>query len=86
VNFGQAVAHEFARSEVLDGFKGAQDTPSAVKSRAVGTGWSLKRPNLEEGNQILQLLDVGLAAGGLGIGSTFGYMRSGVSARELFEI
>jgi len=86
INYGQAVAHEFARSEILDGFKEAQDTPSAVKSRAVGTGWSSKRPNLEEGNQILQLLDVGLTAGGLGIGSTLGYMRDGVSARELFEI
>jgi hypothetical protein len=86
VNYGQAVAHEFARSEVLDGFKGAQDTPSAVKTRAAGTGWSEKRPNLEEGNEILRLLDVGLIAGGLGIGSTLGYMRNGVSAREFFEI
>ena len=85
-NFGQAVAHEFARSEVLDGFKGAQDTPSAVRSRTVGTGWSSKRPNLEEGNKILQLLDQGLQAGGLGIGSTVGYMRAGVSAREFFEL
>lgn len=86
VNYGQAVAHEFARSEVLDGFKGAQDTPSAVKSRAAGTGWSSKHPNLEEGNRILQLLDEGLQAGGLGIGSTLGYMRNGVSAREFFEV
>lgn len=86
VNYGQAVAHEFARSEVLDGFTGAQDLPSASKTRAAGTGWSMKLPNLEEGNRILQLLDEGLQAGGLGIGSTLGYMRDGVSARELFEI
>ena len=85
-NYGQAVAHEFARSEVLDGFKGAQDVYSAIKSRAVGTGWSLKHPNLEEGNRILQLLDEGLQAGGLGIGSTLGYMRDGVSGREFFEL
>ena len=86
VNYGQAVAHEFARAEVLDGFKGAQDVPSAIKSRATGTGWSSKHPNLEEGNRILQLLDEGLQAGGLGIGSTLGYMRDGVSAREFFEL
>ena len=85
-NYGQAVAHEFARSEVLDGYKGAQDCPSAEKTRAAGTGWSSKLPNLEEGNRIFQLLDEGLQAGGLGIGSTVGYMRAGVSAREFFEL
>jgi N-acyl-D-glutamate deacylase len=84
-NYGAASAHELARSLVLDGFE-AHDTPEAVKSRAAGTGWSSKRPNLEEGNKILKILDEGLAAGGLGIGSTLGYMRAGVSAREVFEI
>jgi len=86
VNYGQTVAHEFARAEVLDGFKGAEDVPSALKSRGGGTGWSSKHPSLEEGNRILELLDEGLQAGGLGIGSTVGYMRAGVSAREFFEI
>jgi len=86
LNYGQAVGHEFARSQVLDGFMEAQDVPTAVRSRAAGSGWSSKQPSLEEGNQILQLLDQGLAAGGLGIGSTLGYMRDGVSAREFFEI
>ena len=33
VNYGQAVAHEFARAEVLDGFNGAQDVRTAVESR-----------------------------------------------------
>jgi hypothetical protein len=86
VNYGQAVAHELARSEVLDGFKGAKDVRCAVESRAAGNGWSSRRPTLEEGNKILQLLDEGLKAGGLGIGSTLGYMREGVSAREFFEV
>jgi N-acyl-D-glutamate deacylase len=86
LNYGQAAAHEFARSEVLDGFKGGQDTPSAVRSRAAGSGWSSKKPTLEEGNRILQLVDQGLAAGALGTGSTLGYMRDGVSAREFFEL
>ena len=86
VNYGQAVAHELARSEVLDGFKDGQDTRSAVESRAAGNGWCCRRPTLEEGNKILQLLDEGLVAGGLGIGSTLGYMRDGVSPREFFEL
>ena len=85
VNYGQAVAHEFARAEALDGFTGAQDVRSAVESRH-GKGWCCRRPTLEEGNKILQLLDEGLAAGGLGIGSTLGYMRDGVSPREFFEL
>ena len=86
VNYGQAVAHEFARSDVLDGFKGGRDVRSAAESRAAGDGWSSRRPTLEEGNNILQLLDEGLKEGALGIGSTLGYMRDGVSAREFFEV
>jgi N-acyl-D-glutamate deacylase len=86
VNYGQAVAHELARSTVLDGFEGAQDTRSVVEARNAGTGWCCRRPTLEEGNRILQVLDEGLQAGGLGIGSTVGYMRDGVSAREFFEL
>ena len=86
VNYGQAVAHELARSEALDGFKDGQDTRSAVESRAAGNGWCCRRPTLDEGNKILQLLDEGLVAGGLGIGSTLGYMRDGVSPREFFEL
>jgi hypothetical protein len=85
VNYGQAVGHEFARAAVLDGFQGARDVRTAVESRK-GDGWCCKRPDLEEGNSILELLDKGLQAGGLGIGSTLGYMRDGVSTREFFEV
>jgi len=87
LNFGAAVAHEFARSEILDGFKNWEYlyTPDAIRSR-VKQGWSKTRPNLEQGNQILSLIDEGLQLGGLGIGSTVGYMREGVSAREIFEL
>jgi hypothetical protein len=85
VNYGQAVGHEFARAAVLDGFTGAQDVRTAVESRK-GDGWCCRRPTLEEGNSILRLLDEGLQAGGLGVGSTLGYMRDGVSAREFFEV
>jgi len=85
VNFGAATSHELARSLVLDNFE-CIDTSMAQKSRAAGDGWSSKKPSLEEGNKILQVLDTGLAAGALGIGSTLGYMRNGVSAREFFEV
>ncbi len=87
LNFGASVAHEFARSEVLDGFKDWKYlyTPDALRSR-VKQGWSKTRPTLEQGNQILSLIDEGLQQGGLGIGSTVGYMREGVSAREIFEL
>jgi len=88
VNFGVAVAHEFARAEVLDGFKDWKYfySPDGVQSRLTKEGWSKTRPTLEQGNQILALIDEGLQQGGLGIGSTVGYMREGVSAREIFEL
>jgi cytosine/adenosine deaminase-related metal-dependent hydrolase len=88
VNYGLAVAHEFARAEVLDGFKDWKYlyTPDAGQTRATKDGWSMTRPTLEQGNQILALIDEGLQQGGLGIGSTVGYMRAGVSAREIFEL
>ncbi|MCW8801203.1 MAG: amidohydrolase family protein [Desulfobacter sp.] len=85
VNFGAASAHEFARSLVLDKFE-CIDTSVAQQSRAAGDGWSSKKPNLAEGNEILKVIDQGLAAGAVGVGSTLGYMRNGVSAREFFEI
>ena len=87
LNFGAAVAHEFARANVLDGFKDWKYiySPDALASR-VKQGWSVTRPTLEQGNQILAQMDEGLRQGGLGIGSTLGYMRAGVSSREVFEL
>lgn len=87
LNFGVSVGHEFARAAVLDGFKDWKYfyTPDALLSR-IKQGWSKTRPTLEQGNQILALIDEGLQQGGLGIGSTVGYMREGVSAREIFEL
>jgi hypothetical protein len=87
VNFGASVSHEFARAAVLDEFKDWKYlyTPDALSSR-VKQGWSKTRPTLEQGNQILALIDEGLQQGGLGVGSTVGYMREGVSAREIFEL
>jgi hypothetical protein len=87
LNFGASVSHEFARAEVLDGFTDWKYlyTPDGVQSR-VKQGWSKTRPNLEQGNQILAMVDEGLQQGGIGIGSCLGYMREGVSAREVFEM
>ena len=59
VNFGAASAHEFARSLVLDGYE-CIDTSDAPNSRKAGTGWSSKKPSLEEGNKILKIIDEGL--------------------------
>jgi cytosine/adenosine deaminase-related metal-dependent hydrolase len=87
LNYGVSVAHEFARAAVLDGFNDWKyiNTPDAIRSR-VKQGWSATRPTLEQGNQILAKMDDGLRQGGLGIGSTLGYMRAGVSSREIFEL
>nr|WP_321398595.1 amidohydrolase family protein [uncultured Desulfobacter sp.] len=87
INFGVSSSHEFARASVLDGFKDWKffNTPDALKSR-VKQGWSKTRPTLEQGNKILFEMDEGLRLGAIGIGSTLGYMREGVSAREVFEI
>lgn len=85
LNYACASAHEFARALVLDGIT-TTDTPEAMNHRGSGkTGWSNTRPGIDEGNEILRVLDAGLAAGAIGIGSTLGYMRDGVSAREAFE-
>jgi N-acyl-D-glutamate deacylase len=86
VNYGCAVAHEFARALVLDGIT-TVDTPQAMNHRGSDkTGWSLTRPTLDQGNDILRIIDEGLAAGAIGMGSTLGYMRDGVSPREVFEL
>lgn len=87
INFGVAVSHEFARASVLDGHDSWEYlySPDAIKAR-VKQGWSKTRPTLEQGNQILAEMDEGLQKGGIGVGSTVGYMREGVSTREIFEI
>ncbi|MEZ5199672.1 MAG: hypothetical protein R2764_25810, partial [Bacteroidales bacterium] len=87
INFGVSVSHEFARAAVLDGFNDWKylHTPDVVASR-VKQGWARTKPNLEQGNQILEEIDEGLRFGGIGVGSTLGYMRYGISSRELFEV
>ena len=87
-NYGCAVSHEFARAMFIDGSDGDYliDGPIAAYTTRAQKGWSQTRPTLEQGNAILQEIDKGLQAGAPGIGSTVGYMREGVSSREMFEV
>ncbi len=88
-NYGCAVSHEFARAMFIDGSDGADyliNGPLGAFVTRAKTGWSQTRPTLEQGNAILQEIDKGLQAGAPGIGSTVGYMRQGVSSREMFEV
>jgi hypothetical protein len=87
-NYGCAVSHELARAMFIDGSKGdyLKDGPLAAYTTRAKTGWSQTRPTLEQGNKILEEIDKGLQAGAPGVGSTVGYMREGVSSREMFEV
>ncbi len=87
-NYGCAVSHEFARAMFIDGSDGdyLKDGPVAALETRKKTGWSATRPTLEQGNAILEEIDKGLQAGAPGIGSTVGYMREGVSSREMYEV
>jgi hypothetical protein len=88
-NYGIAVSHEFARAMFIDGSDDADyliNGPLAALTTRAKTGWSQTRPTLEQGNAILEEIDKGLQAGAVGIGSTVGYMREGVSSREMFEV
>jgi len=87
-NYGCAVSHESARAMFIDGSVGDhyKDGPISAFMTRANTGWSQKRPTLEQGNAILEEIDEGLQAGAPGIGSTVGYMRAGVSSREMFEV
>jgi N-acyl-D-glutamate deacylase len=87
-NYGCAVSHEAARAMIIDGSNGdyLKDGPLAAYETRKKTGWSVTRPTLEQGNAILEEIDKGLQAGAPGVGSTVGYMRAGVSSREMFEV
>jgi len=88
VNFGCASSHELARAIVLDKLTDEdvnQGPMSALQTR-LNSGWSSTQPTLEQGNEILRIIDKGLQDGGVGIGSTVGYMREGVTTREMYEV
>ena len=87
-NYGVGVSHEFARAMFIDGSDGDYliNGPIGAFETRKKTGWSVTRPTLEQGNAILAEIDKGLQAGAPGIGSTVGYMRDGVSSREMYEV
>jgi hypothetical protein len=99
MNYGTTVGHAFARLLVHDAkemasqdqvdMEGPLDMPELMPLiNAAGQdgvpGWSVTRSNLEETNRIMEMLDKGLRDGALGVGSTVGYMRTGVTTYELF--
>ena len=83
INYGTSVSHELARASVLDGVD-AIDSSEAKLTR-VHPNWAGLVPTPDESEKILAILDEGLSAGGIGVGSTLGYMP-GATANELFEI
>lgn len=92
-NFGTAVSHEGARMVVHDGLEMSEPVDAAsvagfrAKAGEDGTiGWSSTRSDLDAMNAITRILDKGLQDGALGIGSTVGYMRTGVTTYEMFEV
>ncbi len=88
-NYGCASSHEQARQKVIDGKMSDEiytRGPMAVLEARKKSGWSLNRATLEQGNEILKIIDKGLQDGAIGIGSTLGYIRDGVTTREMFEV
>jgi len=86
-NYGTGSSHEHARAAVLDGFTPAYgDGLDGIKLRGGGSGWSSVKPDFDQLDKILEIVDLGLQAGAVGVSSTLGYMRDGVSSREAFEL
>ena len=93
MNYGQCASQELARMTVHDGLDLAEpvDATDIFKLRAMASkedgieGWSVSVSNLEQINQISKILDENLRQGALGLGSTVGYAKTGISTYELFE-
>lgn len=94
LNYGTGVSQEGTRLRVLDPeveINGWYDAPTilgGLRAEACADGvcgWSDTRSSTEELNDVLQILDMELQAGALGISSTIGYMVNGVSTYEMFK-
>jgi cytosine/adenosine deaminase-related metal-dependent hydrolase len=98
-NYGTTVSHMLNRMLVHDeadieaqdrfDFDGPIDFLAMTRlvniTAADGTpGWSVSRSNPEQLNRINAALDEDLRQGALGLGSTTGYMRTGVTTYELY--
>ena len=95
INYGVTVSQEIVRMSVHDAGDGIDfsrpiDATALSKARAASLndgieGWSVTTSTLEQMNEITRRLDQGLREGALGLGSTIGYMRKGVTTYEMFE-
>lgn len=95
INYGVTVSQEIVRMSVHDAgdgidFTAPVDATGLSEARAASLkdgieGWSVTKSNLEQMNEITRRLDHGLREGALGLGSTIGYMRTGVTTYEMFE-
>jgi N-acyl-D-amino-acid deacylase len=93
LNYGTTISQEMVRGIVHDlevereGPKDANDLfnlrTAAAKDGVLG--WSVTRSNLSQMDQITALLDEGLRQGALGVGSTVGYARDGITTYEKLE-
>lgn len=92
-NYGTVVGQEYARMRVHDGLVlegGDIDFRNFFALRAQSVedgveGWSSTPSNREQMNQITAQLDEGLRLGAIGVGSTIGYARKGITTYEMFE-
>ncbi|QBY03297.1 aminoacylase [Thalassotalea sp. HSM 43] len=92
-NYGTTVGQEFARMRIHDNMplQGPDvSMPEFLRYRAESKldgieGWSVTRSSHQQVNQISQILDEGLRLGALGVGSTVGYARQGITTFELSE-
>ena len=93
MNYGQCVSQEMVRMVVHDGLDLSEpmDATNLFDLRAQASkddtveGWSVSVSNLKQMNRITNILDENLRQGALGVGSTIGYAKSGISTYEMFE-
>ncbi|MEX0286504.1 MAG: amidohydrolase family protein [Paracoccaceae bacterium] len=92
-NYGTVVGQEYARMRVHDGLVlegGDIDFRNFFALRAQSVedgveGWSSVPSNRDQMNEITAQLDEGLRLGAIGVGSTIGYARKGITTYEMFE-
>ena len=93
MNYGQVVSQEMVRMIVHDGIEIPEpvDANEVFELRAKAAkedgveGWSVSVSDLDQINEITRILDENLRQGALGVGSTIGYAKTGISTYEMFE-
>ena len=68
----------------VDATKGFENRAKAARDGV--NGWSVTVRDLDQINRITAILDKGLQDGAIGVGSTVGYMSTGVSTYEMLEV